>query len=103
MARARWKHHSVPSTNGDFMAALAAQNQSSVTSCKSEYFMRGGVVVMKVINSVPPLRRPAICPKHRFESRRGIGDNTQQRAVQQDRKTLIVRHPTVARKAQDLR
>ena len=57
-----------------------------MTAGEAEYFVRGGVVVMKIVDAVAPLRRPAIPLELRFkESRRIASFDLDGVSVQQDR------------------
>ena len=40
----------------DFVAASPAKHQARTPACKSQNLVRGGVIVMEVINAVAPLR-----------------------------------------------
>ena len=101
---ARRQHHHVAGANRDFTAVLAAQHQSRLTAGHAQHFMRGRVVVMKAIDAVAPLRRPAILSEDRLKIRCRIPSGTGDCApIEQRRQVFVVRHPPVFRESKDFR
>jgi len=54
------EHNYVAGVNGDRFAAFAAENQISVAGGEAQHLVRGGVIVMEIVDSVAPLRRPLV-------------------------------------------
>ncbi len=69
MTGARGKDGNVSTPDGDFMTARPTQHQPRRSGGEPEHFMRGRMIVLVGEDAVPPLRRPAVAPEERFESR----------------------------------
>jgi hypothetical protein len=52
------KHYNISGCDRKFMPAGATEDDTCIAICNAENFVCSGVIVMKVVNSVPPLRRP---------------------------------------------
>lgn len=58
--------------------------------------MRGGVVVVEIVDTVAPLGRPAVALEDLFKGGSGIGVGRIERgSVEQDGQTFVVGHPAV--------
>ena len=91
-----------------FDARLASvrtpEHKARAAAGKSQDLVRGRMVVMKVIDAVPPLRRPSVSPEDGFEQGSGIvADNSDRALVEEHGKTRIVRDPPVPLKSKALR
>src|SRR4051812_18061158 len=59
---------------------------------------------METVDAVPPLRRPAVVFEYLLQSHgRLVTFGLHHPAIEQHRQTLVVRHPAIARKPQNLR
>lgn len=66
--------------------------------------MRSRVIVMEVVYSISPLRRPAIACKQLFEARRRVRTpRVLDTAIEQYGKMFVVQHPAIAGETQNLR
>ena len=98
MTSACRQHQNVAGIHCEFVPARATKNDSSLAARDPQYFMRGGMVVMEVINSVPPLRRPSIAHECLLESRSRVGTgNIESIVVNQNRQSIVIWHPAIAR------
>jgi hypothetical protein len=59
MACAGRENHNIPSSDFDFTTSESPQHQLRRTGREPEYLVRGRMIVMKGINTIAPLRRPA--------------------------------------------
>src|SRR5580658_7724742 len=60
VARARRQYRDVSRRDHHLMAVLASQHQPSATAGEAENLVSGGMIVMKVIHTIPPLRGPSV-------------------------------------------
>ena len=97
VAGAGGQHNYVASLHCDLVSIGSAQHEAGVAGGESQYFMRGGVVMMKVVDAVAPLGRPAVSQEGFFECGGGIGAaGNQLTMVDENGKMIIVGYPTVA-------
>jgi hypothetical protein len=64
----RRQNKNIARVHGEFVAAGTTENDLPITTCDSKHFVRRGMVVMKIVNTVPPLRRPSIARENLLES-----------------------------------
>ena len=92
-----WQHGNVTGLHRDFAAAFSAQHQARMASRKSENLVRRGVVVVKIVDAIAPLRRPAVSLKSLLENQGWIGPRGLKGAmIDHNREALVVGHPLVA-------
>lgn len=104
MPGSSWKDSDIPGSHYDLMAVLAAEHEPRLTACETEDLVRSRVIVMKVIDAIAPLRRPAIALKKIFKMRCGISSRYRNSIpIKEHWKVLIVRHPAIARQLQRFR
>ena len=104
MTGASGQHRNIASLHDHLVSVLSTQHQPRGTAGEPEHFMCSRVIVMEVVHSVSPLRRPAIARKQLLEARRRIRTpRVLDTAIKQHGKMFVVRHPAVAREAQHLR
>jgi hypothetical protein len=102
MTGARGKDGNVSTPDRDFMTARPTKHQPRRSGGEPEHFMRGRMIVLVGEDAVPPLRRPAVAPEERFESRSrllGIFAHDDA-AVHKNRKNWVVWYPVVGGKKQ---
>ena len=89
----------------EFAPVRAAEHEARAAAGKSQRLVRGRMVVMKVIDAVPPLRRPSVPPENGFEQGSGIAvaGDLDCALVEEHGKTRIVRDPPVRLKKEALR
>jgi hypothetical protein len=86
------------------MSVWTAQHEARAAAGKPQHLVRGRMVVMKVIDTVPPLRRPSVPPEDGFEQGSGIiADDSDDALVKERWRTRIVRDPPVPLKSEALR
>ena len=104
MANAGWKNDNITGVNFELVSILAAENELGMPAHNAENFMCRGVIVVKVVNAVTPLWRPAIKLKLRFEGSSRIGTCDGDRVpVEQNRQIFVIRQPAVPGKSYHLR
>ena len=103
MPRSGGENHRIAGMNSDFTAVFTPKHQTRLPAGEPEHLMCSRVVMMKIVNTIAPLSRPAIRRENRFETTRRVGNRTQYRAIDQDREPLVIRHPSIARKAKKFR
>jgi len=104
MTCASGQHRNIASLHNQFVSLLSTQHQPRGTAGEPEHFMCSRVIVMEIVYSVSPLRRPAIACKQLLEPRRRIRIlRVLDAAIKQHGRMFVVRHPAVAREAQYLR
>ena len=84
------------------VATLAAQHQPPRSSGKTQHLMRGRVIVMKIVDSVPPLRWPAIALESRLHRRGHVPARREHAPIQQNGKFFVIGHPAILVKLQSL-
>ena len=96
MARARRQYRHVSRRYHHLMTVLASQHQPSATAREAENLVCGGVIVMEVIHTIPPLRGPSVLTEFGFHLRSQLfGRSLSHCAINQNRKIRIVRHPAI--------
>ncbi len=96
MARARRQYRDVPRRDHHLMPVLASQHQPSATAREAENLVSGGMIVMKVIHTIPPLRGPSVPTEFGLHLRSQLfGRSLSYCAINQNRKIRIVRHPAI--------
>ncbi len=81
---------------------LATQHEFGASSGAAKHLMGGGMIVMKIVNAVAPLGRPAVTLKSFFQDSCRIGSvRLNSAAIEQHGELFIVGHPSVARKLDD--
>src|SRR5580658_5077124 len=55
-----------------FASVRTAQHHTRAAGGKSERLVRGRMIVMKVVDAIPPPRRPSVAPEDGFEGGSGI-------------------------------
>src|SRR6185437_1003336 len=96
MSRPGRQHGNVAGPDHHLTPALAAQHQLAPALRKPKHLMCGRVKVVKVIHSIPPLRRPPVRSKDILHYQRRVAARRKRPAIQQHWKLLIVRHPPIA-------
>jgi len=77
-------------------STIAAENQRRGPGGESQDLVRGGVVMVKTVDSVAPLGRPAVMEEKLFEMRGGvIAVRRDDGPIKQDGQVVVVRHPSV--------
>ena len=69
MTCASGQHRNIAGLHDHLVSVLSTQHQPRGTAGEPEHLMRGRVIVMEVVYSVSPLRRPAIACKQLLEAR----------------------------------
>jgi hypothetical protein len=91
------EHNDVASSKGKLVATRTSKNDARAAGCYSENLVGGRVVVVKVVDAVAPLGRPAVSKEGSLELRSGIGCGQIESAViEQDRKAIVVGDPCIA-------
>ena len=72
MAGAGRQQGDVPRRDRDLVAARAAEHETRLSRGEAQHLVRVGVIVVKGIDAVAPLRRPAVAPEQILECRRRI-------------------------------
>src|SRR6185503_5872783 len=104
MASTGGKHDHVTGGESKLVTAGPAENYARVPGCNAQNFVCCGVIVVKIVDAVPPLRWPAVANKTLFEIQSRIGTgNVEHSVVKKDGKTVVVRNPGVARELNDFR
>src|SRR5579872_6365533 len=90
--------------DNDLVAVFTAEHQVRRAGDNAENLMRGGVVVVVVIDSVAPLRRPSIAGKKLLVHGRWIRTlRLDDASVKQHGQMLVVGHPAVPWEWENLR
>lgn len=90
------KNKNVSCFEVEFFATLSAELDENGAGGNPQYLMGGRMVVMEIINAVPPLRYPMVYPKETLERGGGIGDvSLQGAAIDEHGQARIVRYRTV--------
>ena len=98
MARARWQYRDISRQHHNLVAVLASQHQPSATAREAENLVSGGMIVMKVIHTIPPLRGPSILTEFGLHLRSQLfGRSISHCVINQNRKIRIVGHPAITR------
>ncbi len=95
MPGARRQQRHVARIHRLLMPARPTQHQPRRPCHKPQHLMRRRVVMMKRINPIPPLRRPAIRLEYPLARTRRIAARRQNATVEQHRQPFIIRHPSV--------
>ena len=96
MARSRRQKRDISRRHNYFMAVLASQHQPRVTAGEAENLVSRGMVMMKVIHTIPPLRGPSVLTEFGLHLRSQLfGRSLSHCAINQNRKIRIVRHPAI--------
>ncbi len=66
------EHSDVACGNRHFSTRWSAEQQARPARSESQHLMRGGMVMMKGINPIAPLRRPAVFLEETFQCLRGL-------------------------------
>ena len=66
VASAGGEYEDIACVHGDRFAAFSAEDEVGVAGGETQNFVRGGVVVVKVVYAVAPLRRPAVGGEESF-------------------------------------
>jgi hypothetical protein len=75
---------------------LATKDQERPPSCESEDVVRGRVVVVVMVDSVAPLRRPSVARERSFEIRARVASvGSDDSPIQQHRQWLTIGYPPV--------
>jgi hypothetical protein len=97
MARPSRQHSNISGVHCDFMPAFPAEHQAPLPSHKTQDLVRRGVVVVKIVDAIAPLRRPAVPLKSLLENQGWIGPRGLKGAmIDHNREALVVGHPPVA-------
>jgi hypothetical protein len=102
VAGAGGEYENIARLDGDRFAAFAAEDEVGVAGAESQDFVRGGVVVVKVVDSVAPLWRPAVGSEEVFHFVREIIVCWKGVAVEQDGQRAVG-HPPVGFEVELLR
>ncbi len=102
VTRSGRQHSDVTSPYFQIVPVLASQHQARMSTGETEHLVCRRMVMMEVVYSITPLRRPAILCEKRLEGRGRIRvpGNTH-RSVKQNRQTFVIWNPTVAFEPQD--
>ena len=102
MAGAGRQQDDIPRRDGDLVAARAAEHETRTAGGEAQHLVRVGVIVVKGVDPVAPLGRPAVAPEQILECRCRIAPrNGHGLAIEQHRQAWIVRHPAVGGELQD--
>src|SRR6266481_3626364 len=71
VAGARRESDDIAGVDGDRLAAFSAEDEVGVAGGEAQDFVRGGVVVVEVVDAVAPLRGPAVGGE---EALHGVGE-----------------------------
>lgn len=88
------KYEDVACVHGDRLAAISAEDEVGVAGREPQNFVRSGVIVMKVVYAVAPLRRPAVGGEESFHCFGEIVASWKGVAVEKDGERAV-RHPAV--------
>jgi hypothetical protein len=103
MAGARREHHNISGIDSELVPSGTTENYARISGGDTEHFVCRGVIVMKIVDPVSPLWRPAITKKSLLEPRGRIGSGQLEDVmVDQDWKSVVVRHPRVTGELQSL-
>jgi hypothetical protein len=103
MARSSRQHSNISGVHCDFMPAFPAEHQAPLPSRKTQDLVRRGVEMVKIVDAIAPLRRPAVPLKSLLENQGWIGPRGLKGAmIDHNRKALVVGHPSVARELKHL-
>src|SRR5437879_10386199 len=94
VASAGGEYEDIAGVDGDGFAPFSAEDEVGVAGGESQDFVRGGVVVVKVIDSVAPLWRPAVGSEEALHFVREITACWKGVAVEQDGQRAVG-HPPV--------
>ena len=103
MSCAGRQDHYVSRADIQLMPIRSSQDKLCLPTRKAEDLVRSGVVMMKVVYSVSPLRGPAMLSKSCFEQGGSIRFcHRQDRSIEENRQAFVVGHPAVAGKTKGL-
>lgn len=92
-----WQNSDVARSNLKFVAVLPSQDKPRLSAGETKHLVRCRMVVMEIIDAIPPLWRPAVFRKQILVNRGWIGAaGRQDRTVKQHRQSFVVRNPTIA-------
>ena len=103
MPRSSWENHRIAGMNSDFTTVFTPEHQTRLPAGEPEHLMCSRVVMMKIVNAIAPLSRPAIRVENRLETTCRVGNRTEHGAIDQDGEPLVVRPPSITRKAKKFR
>ncbi len=96
MARPRRQYRDISRLYHDLMAVFTSQHQPGATAGEAENLVSGGMIVMKVIHAISPLRGPSVPTKFGLHLRSQLfGRSIRHGAINQNRKIRIVGHPAI--------
>jgi len=84
-------------------STIAAENQRRGPGGESQDLVRGGVVMVKTVDSVAPLGGQPLWRKAFRNARRVIAVRRDDGPIKQDGQVVVVRHPSVLREPQCFR
>ena len=94
----------IPGVHDNLFAFFSTEHQPAFSAGKAEHFMSCRMVMMEIVDSISPLRRPAISPEKALKFPGCFfGTGCKYPAIKQYREPFIVRHPSIPRKAENLR
>ena len=102
MARPSRQQRDIARLQHKFVTTLAAQDQPARSSGKTQHFMRGRVIVVKIVDSIPPLRWSAVALESSLHCRGHIPTLRERTTIQQNWKFFVIRHPAILMKLQSL-
>jgi GNAT superfamily N-acetyltransferase len=98
MPGTRRQHGHVSRSNPHLSPVLATQHEPRRSGDKAQHLVRSGVVMVKIVHAVSPLRRPSVPAKYLLEiSRRVCVSHLNGASIEKYRQMLVVRHPPVSR------
>ena len=93
----------IAGADGNLVATFAAEDQARLAGREAEDLVGGRVVVVKFVDPVAPLRRPAVALEKSLARRGSVTGSTQNAPIEQHWEFLVVRYPAVLLKMQDFR
>ena len=98
------QYYDVACFYGEFVPIWSAEHEAGVAGGESQHFVCSGVVMMKVVDAVAPLGRPAVPQEGLFECGGRIGSaRNRLTMVDENGKMIIVGYPTISGEIQDFR
>lgn len=92
-----WQDDNIARIYLEFMAVLPTQDEPGPPTGETKHFVCCRMVVMEIVNAIPPFGRPAVPGKQILKCGGRIGAaGCHCRPIKQDRQPLVVRNPAVA-------
>jgi hypothetical protein len=94
MAGSSGQNKNIARMNRYRLAAFSTEDQVSMARSEAKHLVRGGVVVMKVIDAIAPLRRPSVHGEEALHFRSEILTDGHDAAIEEDGQRAVW-HPAI--------